>query len=222
MRDNNIKFNKLILTAYTNTQITTDITGKVRGVLEEKDIVELLSRYNRKLLFTTLMVNSIDSLDEEERLMELLYRLAQSPVEYFIEKYNLNLSSIDFLSTSLALYQNGREYYTRYCRLFAYILLHIEDEKVKNFFTAISFSDLNPFEKARRVFRCNKELNFIRNEKDEYDDLLIPIREKVESLIENKCFDTLNSIMDIIDSTFIGYVSSPAFENFKKSLADMV
>ena len=218
MRDNNIKFNKLILTAYTNTRITTDIAGKVRGVLEEKDIVELLSQYNRKLLFTTLMVNSIDSLDEEEKLMKLLYRLAQSPVEYFIEKYNLNLSSIDFLSTSLALYQNGREYYTRYCRLFAYILLHIEDEKVKNFFTAISSSDLNPFEKARRVFRCNKELNFIRNEKDEYDDLLIPIREKVESLIENKGFDTLNCIMDIVDSTFIGYVSSPAFKDLKTIL----
>ena len=212
MRDNNIKFKRFLITAYDNTEVTKHKITSVTGYLDEGDKTLILANYERRLLNITISINSIKPTAGEKNRVYSTYELVHRPATYFIEEYNLDTKSLYFIRLSFTLYQLAQESYTKYCKLYAYILLNIEDERVKKLIEIIS-SNGDSLEKSRNVFKCVEELE-LRKEDDSH--IMNSISDRVSELIKEEKHDILNSIMDIIDSTFIGYTSSNIFEDIKK------
>lgn len=211
IRDNNIKFKLFLISAYCNVEATKDRNTSITGFLKEEDIDLLLKNYNRTLLYIVLSVNHHTLSDERKTKLYSLNDLINRPATYFIEEYKLDIKSLDLEKLSFTLYQLAEETYTKYTKLYAFVLLHIEDERVKRLLDVVS-SEEDSLEKSVKVFDCAEELGF----KDNDPVLENRISTRVSELIKEKRFDLLMVIMDIIDSTFIGYILSPIFKDVKK------
>ena len=209
---NNIKFKRFLITVYDNTEATKKKITSITGYLDEKDITLLLANYNRNLLYIIISSKSLEVTARERNRAYSTYELVHRPATYFIEEYNLDTISLYLVRLSFTLYQLAGEDYTKYCKLYAYILLNIKDEKVKRLLEIIS-SNGDSLEKSRNVFKCVEELE-LRKADDSH--IMNLISNKVSVLIKEEKYGILNSIMDIIDATFIGYISSPIFEDIKK------
>lgn len=212
IKDNNIKFKNFLISAYGNVEAFKNKSTSVTGVLEEKDINLLLDNYNRTLLYLTLSTNYINFTTEDKVILFTINNLSNSPTSYLIEEYDLNIENLDFMRLSFTLYQFAEESYTKYCKLYAYILLNLEDEKVKKLLEVIA-SNCDSLEKSRNVFKCADELEI---RKDDDTHILNFINTRVSDLIKEEKFDILNAIMDTIDSAFIGHLSTNIFEDIKK------
>lgn len=214
VRDNNIKFEKFLISAYGNTEATKKSSTFITGFLEEKDINLLLENYNRTLLYLTISEHSINFTTEDKVILFSIDNLLNSPTLYLTQEYGLDIKGLDLVRLSFALYQFSEEDYTKYCELYAYILLNLEDEKVQKLLEVMAFNG-DSLEKSRNVFKCADELEI---RKDDDTHILNFINRRVSELIKEEKFDILNAIMDTIDSTFIGYLSTNIFEDIKKIL----
>lgn len=215
IKDNNIKIEKFLISAYGNTEATRHESKSITGFLEEEDINLLLENYNRTLPYLTLSSHSINFTTEDKVILFTINNLLNTPTSYLIEKYGLNIENLDFMKLSFTLYQLAEETYTEYCKLYAYILLNLEDEKVKKLLELMAFNG-DSLEKSRNVFKCAKDLKITKDDDDAH--ILNFISNRVAELIKEEKFDILNAIMDTIDSTFIGYLSTNIFEDIKKIL----
>lgn len=214
IRDNNIKFEKFLIGAFSNTEATKKSSTFITGFLEEKDIDLLLDNYNRTLLYLTISEHSINFTTEDKVILFTINSLLNAPTSYLIQEYGLDIKGLDLVRLSFTLYQFAKESYTKYCELYAYILLNLEDEKVQKLLELMAFNG-DSLEKSRNVFKYADELG-IGKEDDTH--ILNFIRTRVAELIKEEKFNILNAIMDTIDSTFIGYLSTNIFEDIKKIL----
>ena len=178
------------------------------GARFDKDIVKGLINNDTFPLDYTIMhyLNENFVVMDNEGGIELklqgVQNLIDSPATIYSKKYDIEMNGQDFAAASFSLHTVADKNYRNYAIMYTYILLNMDDKKVRKFFDASMIRDDNR-EKTTRLLEALEELNFIHPDKVEYKDLIKDINKKVSKIVKNEDYDVLNIIMDIVDSSFI-------------------
>ena len=200
----NINFENLFINRFMKN-IRSNQNVITYGGFFTRDIVEELLK-NGFLLDEAIMDNLHDSLvvitsNGTELRLEALKNLSDTPVKYFSDKNNLNLTGEAFSSLAFSLYNVTDRDYSKYVILFTYILLNAEDKEIRKLLDASSAS-YNTLERTHRIVDAFERLDFV-NPNLNFDTFKMNIQNKVKEAMEKEDFDKLTTVMDIVISTFI-------------------
>ncbi len=195
----NLFINKFMKSTRSNQNVTT------YGASFTKEIIEELLNSDFSL-DEAIMDNLYDSLvvitnKGTELKLEALKNLAETPVKHFADSNNLNTSGEAFTSLAFSLYNVVDRDYSKYVILFTYTLLNTEDKKIKRLLDALSIT-FDPLERIEKIVEAFEKLDFVNPDLN-FDAYKMNIQSKMKEAIEKEEFDNLNTIMDIVCSTFI-------------------
>ena len=178
------------------------------GARFDKDIVKGLINNDTFPLDYTIMnylkenFVVMDNEKDIELKLQGVQNLIDSPATIYSKKYNIEMNGQDFAAASFSLHTVADKNYRNYAIMYTYILLNMNDKKVRKFFDASMVRDDNR-ERTTRLIEALEELNFINPDEVEFKDLIKDINKKVSLIVKNEDYDVLNMIMDIVDSSFI-------------------
>lgn len=200
----NISFENLFVNRFMKN-IRSNQNVITYGGLFTREIIEGLLK-NGFLLDEAIMDNLHDSLvvitsNGTELRMEGLKNLSDTPVRHFSDENNLNLTGEAFSSLAFSLYNVTDRDYNKYVILFTYVLLNAKDKEIRKLLDASSAS-YNTLERTHRIVDEFEKLDFV-NPNLNFDTFKMDIQNKVKEAIEKEEFDNLNTVMDIVISTFI-------------------
>lgn len=95
--------------------------------------------------------------------------------------------------------------YKRYTLLYTYLLLNIDDKKVKEFLLL----DVNDKNKPHLLLDIVLDLEKRKGSDDynELDSIAEEIKVKLKELVDNKNYEVLSSVISIVESAFVGFAT---------------
>lgn len=198
-----LEFEELIICAYVKEDSENRNFFSSRVSFDVDKVYELADDYNFDI------IKYMNKKDCEFIGLRAIYRLTVPWKLFSFMSYGIYLSGLDMINLASTLYEIVEKNYKAYCVLFSYILLYRNEKNIQAFLKKItSDPDESIRERVIKIVEAAEELGIFDIHDSELGYLSDMVNMKIRELILNDKYSELNDVIALVDSAYIGTMTT--------------